>query len=46
MDAYCMKCKKKRMINDGKESRSKTGMKVVKGTCCNCGTKVSRIIGK
>jgi len=45
-EAYCVKCKKKVEIKDEKESLSKNGVKMLKGTCSECGTKVCRFLGR
>ncbi|MEA3514390.1 MAG: DUF5679 domain-containing protein [Nanoarchaeota archaeon] len=45
-EGRCMKCKKQIEIKDPEEVIMKNGMKAVKGTCPDCGTKVFRIIGK
>ncbi|MCK5025821.1 MAG: hypothetical protein KAS15_04470 [Nanoarchaeota archaeon] len=45
-EGRCMKCKKQVEIKDPEEVIMKNGMKAVKGTCPDCGTKVFRIIGK
>ena len=45
-EARCMKCKKQVTIKDPEEVVMKNGMKAVKGTCPDCGTKVFRILGK
>ena len=45
-EGYCLKCKKMRVINDGKTGRLKTGLKAVEGTCTYCGTKIVKILGK
>ena len=44
MEAYCMKCKKKVEINDGKKSKMKNGRYMMKGKCPKCGTTVCRIL--
>ncbi len=44
--ARCMKCKKQVDIKDAKEVISKNKMKMCKGVCPKCGTKVCRILGK
>ena len=43
MEAYCMKCKEKNEMEDAKQSKMKNGRPVMKGTCAECGTKMSRI---
>lgn len=48
--AYCVKCKAKREMNDPKEitMKGKGGMKrrAATGICPKCGTKMFRILGK
>jgi len=44
--AYCMKCKKEIIICNEKVSKTKKGLRIAKGTCPVCGTKVARILGK
>ncbi len=46
MDAYCMKCKAKRELEEGKEGVMKNGRRVMKGKCATCGTSMFRILGK
>jgi len=46
MDAYCVKCKAKKEMKDGKEVTMKNGRRAMKGACPDCGTKVFRILGK
>ncbi len=43
MDAYCMKCRKKREIKDAKSVTMKNGRPATRGVCSVCGTTVSRI---
>ena len=43
---YCVKCKKKVTIKDGKEKTWKNGMRALSGKCPNCGVGVNRILGK
>lgn len=48
MQAYCVKCKKKVNVKDSRKevikfSRGKRTF--LKGTCAECGTKVSRVVG-
>lgn len=42
MEAYCMKCKEKREIQEPEAAFNKSGAPVTKGTCSVCGTKVYR----
>lgn len=44
-EGYCVKCKKKVEMQDGKESKTKKGTKICKGKCPNCGTTVCRMGG-
>ena len=46
VEAYCVKCKEKVQIKDGKETATSRGTKMMKGKCPNCGTTVCRIGGK
>jgi NAD-dependent SIR2 family protein deacetylase len=46
MEAYCVKCKHKTDIKEGKEVKNKKGMRMMKGKCPKCGTTVCRILGK
>ena len=45
-EAYCVKCKGKVQVKDGKEVVNARGMKMMKGKCPDCGTTVCRIMGK
>ena len=42
-DAYCVKCKTKRAINNPQETTLKNGRTAIKGTCSICNCKVFRI---
>ncbi len=44
MEAYCVKCKAKREMNNVKEVRSKNGRKMAKGVCPVCGTKMNKFL--
>ena len=46
MEGYCVKCKAKREISNGKETTMKNGRKAMKGSCPNCSTGMFRILGK
>lgn len=46
MEGYCVKCKKKVEIQNGKESVTKNGRRILKGKCPSCGITVCRILGK
>jgi hypothetical protein len=45
MEAYCVKCKKKVEMKDGKETKTKKGTKMMKGKCPVCNTTVCRMVG-
>jgi RNase P subunit RPR2 len=42
-EAYCVKCRQKREIQNAEVTELKNGRPAVKGTCGECGTKVFRI---
>ena len=44
--AYCVKCKAKTEVKDGKVVTMKNGRKALKGVCAKCGTGVYKILGK
>ena len=46
VEAYCVKCKKKVEMKDGKETKTKRGTMMMKGKCPVCATTVCRIGGK
>ena len=50
MEAYCVKCKAKREMQDGQEVEMKgkggVARKAMKGKCPTCGTAMFRILGK
>jgi hypothetical protein len=46
MQGYCVKCKGKKEIKDGKEVVTKNGRRMMKGKCPTCGTTMCRILGK
>ena len=43
-EGYCVKCRAKREIKDGKEVMTSKGRPMVQGSCPVCGTKVTRFI--
>ena len=49
-EAYCVKCRTKRMMKDAKEvaMKGKGGMqrRAMTGICEHCGTKMFKILGK
>jgi Zn finger protein HypA/HybF involved in hydrogenase expression len=44
MEGYCVKCKSKKEIKDGKEVTLKNKRKAIKGKCPDCGTGMFRIL--
>jgi Zn finger protein HypA/HybF involved in hydrogenase expression len=44
-EAYCVKCKTKRVMKDPHETTT-NGRRMMKGTCPECGTNMNRIMGK
>ena len=45
MEAYCVKCKAKKEMKDGKQVKMKNGRAAMKGRCPVCGTGLYRILG-
>lgn len=43
MEAYCVKCKQKRDIQNPQSITMKNGRPATQGTCPVCGTKIFRI---
>ncbi len=43
-EGYCVKCREKRTITDGKVGKTAKGRPMAKGTCPVCGTKVTRFL--
>ncbi|NQS99893.1 MAG: hypothetical protein HQ595_02320 [Candidatus Omnitrophica bacterium] len=43
MEAYCVKCKAKKEMQDGKKVTMKNGRSAMKGKCPDCGTSLFRI---
>jgi hypothetical protein len=43
-EAYCVKCREKRQIKDGRVEETAKGRKMAKGECPVCGTKVTRFL--
>ncbi|MFC1865990.1 DUF5679 domain-containing protein [Chloroflexota bacterium] len=43
MQAYCMKCRTKKEMNDAKSITMKNGRPATQGACSSCGTKMFRI---
>jgi uncharacterized Zn finger protein (UPF0148 family) len=46
VEAYCVKCRSKREIQNPQEITLKNGRKAIKGVCPVCGTTLYRILGK
>ncbi len=50
LTAYCVKCRKKQVMNDPKEvtmkGKGNVKRRAATGTCPVCGTKMFRILGK
>ena len=44
-EGYCVKCKAKSEILEGKEVVMKNGRKALKGKCAKCGTGMFKILG-
>ena len=44
MDAYCVKCKKKKVMKDAQKVTMKNGRPAMKGKCPDCGTGLYRIM--
>ena len=44
MEAYCVKCREKREINDEHEVTLDNGRRAMQGTCPVCGTKLTRML--
>jgi predicted RNA-binding Zn-ribbon protein involved in translation (DUF1610 family) len=45
MEAYCVKCKSKKEMQDTTEVTLKNGRRAMKGKCPDCGTSLFRILG-
>lgn len=43
IEAYCVKCKAKRVMQDPVEGTTKNGKPITKGKCPECGTTICRI---
>ena len=43
MEAYCVKCKQKRQVNNAEATFTSRGMAATRGVCSVCGTKVYRM---
>ncbi len=45
MEAYCVKCKSKKEMQNAEEITMKNGRKATTGKCPDCGTKMFKIGG-
>ena len=45
-EAYCVKCRAKREMQNEQEVTLKNGRRALKGTCPVCGTGMFKILGK
>lgn len=43
-EGYCVKCRKKQQIQGGKVEKTAKGRPMARGTCPECGTKVTRFL--
>ena len=43
-EGYCVKCRKKQAVADGKVVTTSKGRPMAKGTCPECGTTVTRFL--
>ena len=43
--AYCVKCRVKRDMVNGKRVKMKNGRYAMRGTCSKCGTKLFKFVG-
>gem|GEM_PF-2840751 len=43
-EAYCFRCKTKKLVKDPTESRMRNGKACMTGTCVTCGTKLFKIL--
>lgn len=43
-EGYCVKCRKKQQIKGGNLEVNAKGRRMAKGTCPECGTKVTRFL--
>lgn len=44
VEAYCMKCKASRKMNDAQEVTMDNGRRAAKGICPVCGTKMTKFL--
>jgi predicted RNA-binding Zn-ribbon protein involved in translation (DUF1610 family) len=43
-EGYCVKCRKKVIVKQGKVEKTAKGRSMAKGPCPNCGTTVTRFL--
>ena len=43
-EGYCVKCRKKQEVKDGKVTETSKGRPMVQGVCPECNTKVTRFL--
>ena len=43
-EGYCVKCREKRTIKDGRVEKTAKGRPIAKGACPECGTTVTRFL--
>ncbi len=46
MEAYCLKCRTKREMQNPEQVTMKNGKKAMKGKCSSCGTGMFKILPK
>lgn len=46
MEAYCVKCRGKKEMVGGHEEKMDSGMRVMKGHCTECNTRMNSFLGK
>ena len=44
MEAYCVKCRQKRLIKNERIETNDKGRRVAKGVCPECGTNLTRFL--
>jgi ssDNA-binding Zn-finger/Zn-ribbon topoisomerase 1 len=43
-EGYCVKCRKKQVVKNGVVEQTAKGRRMAKGTCPECGTKMTRFL--
>jgi hypothetical protein len=46
IEAYCVKCRQRRVIEGAKKITTQRGRRAMEGTCPICGTKIFRFIAR